>query len=122
MPRDLYSHGNRSAAKQNTNNGAETRQALPAAGLSYPCLGPCSEVLPYPQLPLFSFAQPLPNCSAHTPVAPKCTLRHKQPDSQAEKDGQLQSSRGQPTIPGHPGYFRSPLPYTPRTPTPTKSA
>ncbi|OBS71728.1 hypothetical protein A6R68_13696 [Neotoma lepida] len=39
------------------------------------------------------------------------SIRHKQPDSQAKKDGQLQSNRGQPTIPAHPGYFRSPLPY-----------
>ncbi|OBS73730.1 hypothetical protein A6R68_15733 [Neotoma lepida] len=121
MPHDLFSHGNCCKVKQNNNIGAETRQALPA-GLSTSVQDPePAKVLLYPQLPLFSLAQ-LPNCSAHTPVAPKCTLRHKQPDSQAEKDRQLQSNRGQPTIPGHSGYFRSPLPPPPRTLTPTKSA
>ncbi|OBS59758.1 hypothetical protein A6R68_09121 [Neotoma lepida] len=49
-----------------------TRQVLPV-GLSTSARDPVPEVLLYPQLPLFSFAQML-NCSAHTPVAPKCAL------------------------------------------------
>ncbi|OBS75979.1 hypothetical protein A6R68_17569 [Neotoma lepida] len=112
------------AALQNTSKilifGAETSQALPAAGLSYACLGPCARVLLYPQLPLFSFAQ-LPNCSAHTLVAPKCTLSDTSSQTPKPRTPKQQRTTHHPRTPWLLQKPDSPsLPL--RTLTPIKSA